>query len=250
MGFTNPFRMHNYLGERASDSATLTFVRDNKWDTTQDGSGVVPDGTWYYNNVDHKFRARVNSAWVDFGNQSGPDWQDSVIDRISTPPSSGISDGDRYLVKPTGAGGWSGKDNDIAQYNGGISGWVYTAPSEGMAVWVESEDYLYIYNGLSWVKFGSTLDLVTHAELASVTPGSEGATLVGTSTKTHLGNAVTVEAALAFIDAQAPKKWFTGAGNPNGVVTASGAGDRYLDSTNTIFYEAVTNNNSSWKVVG
>jgi hypothetical protein len=249
MGFTNPFRMHNYLGEHNSDALALQFVRDNKWDIGNSGSGQVPDGTWYFNDVSFKFRARANSAWIEFGGSTGPDWQESVIAYQSNPPAAS-GDGDRYLIKATGAGDWVGHDDEIAQYNGGITAWVYTPPNSGMATWVEAENLLYIYNGAGWVKFGSTLDLVTHAELASVTPGSEGALLVGTDTKTHLGNATTVEAALTYIDDRVPKKWFSGAGNPNSVVTASGAGDRYLDTSNSIFYEAVTNNNSSWKVVG
>lgn len=250
MGFTNPFRMHNYLGEHNSDALTLTFVRDNKWDTTQDGSGVVPNGTWYYNDVDHKFRARVNSDWINFGDATGPDWQESVLGRQTDPPGSGIADGDRYLVEPTGGGAWAGHDDDIAEYNGGLSAWVYTEPVEGMATWVEDEDLLYIFNGLAWVKFGSTLDLVTHAELASVTPGSEGALLVGTDTKSYLGNATTVEAALTYLDQKNPKKFVSGAGNPNGVVTPAQAGDRYLDTSNGFFYEATTGVNNSWKLVG
>ncbi len=51
---------------------------------------------------------------------------------------------------------------------------------------------------------------IRRARIARTTVGSEGAALVGTSTKTHLGNATTVEQALAYLDANQ-----TGAGGLN-----------------------------------
>ena len=85
----------------------------------------------------------------------GLDWQDSVIDELTTPPG-GESTGDRYLIIATASGAWAGREDDIAEYNG--SGWDYTSPSEGMAVWIEDINKQKTYNGSAWVLFGSTVD--------------------------------------------------------------------------------------------
>ena len=86
----------------------------------------------------------------------GLDWQDSVKDRDLTEPPATPSTGDRYLVASGATGDWTGHDNEIAEYNG--STWEFTAPNDGMAVWVEDEDILLVYNGSAWVRFGSTID--------------------------------------------------------------------------------------------
>ena len=95
----------------------------------------------------------------------GLDWQESVIDRFD--PTSALpttpSAGDRYISTAT-ANGWTA--DYIYEYNGAT--WDETAPSEGMATWVEDEDVLYVFN-TSWVKFGTT---VTHNN----TTGKQGGT--------------------------------------------------------------------------
>jgi len=97
----------------------------------------------------------VTKAYVD-GLVQGLDWQDSVLDRDLTEPPASPSEGDRYLVASGATGDWSGHDNEIAEYNG--SAWEFTTPNDGMAVWVEDEDILLVYNGSAWVRFGSTID--------------------------------------------------------------------------------------------
>jgi len=70
-------------------------------------------------------------------------WQQPVKDKDLTAPPGGETKGDRYIVASGGTDAWSGKDNQIATYNG--SGWDFTVPTEGMITWVQDEDVYYKY---------------------------------------------------------------------------------------------------------
>lgn len=79
------------------------------------------------------------------------EWQKAVLDKdILTPPGSPTL-GDRYLIRGTGAGGWAGKDNQIATWDG--SAWEYVTPTGGKIVWVADESVFYLYKGSSWILF-------------------------------------------------------------------------------------------------
>ena len=93
----------------------------------------------------------------------GLDWQDSVISTTSGTPTS-PSTGDRYIADSTG-GGWT--ENNIYEWDG--AQWVETVANEGFAAWNETDDKLLVFNGTSWVTFGST---VTHNNTA----GKQGGT--------------------------------------------------------------------------
>lgn len=98
----------------------------------------------------------------------GLDWQESVIDKDETDPSSLTpSSGDRYIVGDGASGDWDGEDEKIAEYDG--SDWVFITPDEGFAVWVEDEGAQYIYNddydAGTWTTFGSTQD---HGQLTGL----------------------------------------------------------------------------------
>lgn len=87
----------------------------------------------------------------------GLEWQDSVEDKDVTDPSTlSPSIGERWIIGIGAIGVWSGKDNQIAEWDG--STWIYTVPNEGFATWVEDEDVIYVYNGTVWVKIGGTVD--------------------------------------------------------------------------------------------
>ena len=101
----------------------------------------------------------VNKSYVDDSIAAGGgDWLASVKEQLAAPPGS-PSSGDRYLIAATGTGAWSGKDNQVAEYDG--SAWVYTSPSEGMHVFVEGgsgalgADIVAVYSGSAWVKGAS-----------------------------------------------------------------------------------------------
>lgn len=86
---------------------------------------------------------------------TGLDWQDSVKDQDLTAPPGGPSAGDRYIVGASASGAWSGHDYKIAEYNG--SSWDITSVSDGMSVFIEDENLLYMYDSGTgrWKKIGS-----------------------------------------------------------------------------------------------
>jgi len=96
----------------------------------------------------------TTKSYVDSVTQ-GLSYQEPVIDELNDPPAS-PSTGDRYLIDDNPTGDWSGNANEIAEWDG--SQWVFDAPSEGWAVFIEDVDELKVYNGTNWVQFGSTLD--------------------------------------------------------------------------------------------
>jgi len=81
------------------------------------------------------------------------DFQDSVIDRLATPPS-GVN-GERYLIIATASGDWTGHEDEITEYQ---DGWVFITESEGMMTWVEDEDVYYVYSGSAWAEFSTGVD--------------------------------------------------------------------------------------------
>jgi len=84
----------------------------------------------------------------------GLTWKEMVIDFISDPPSNPIA-GDRYIVKPTGTGDWSGHDNAIAEYNG--TSWEFEPAVENMAIYVDEENSFYYFNGTNWTIWATGL---------------------------------------------------------------------------------------------
>ena len=136
---------------------------------------TISDASWTFDNVVISPNSPTldghlaNKAYVDSVAQ-GIDWQESVIGLQSTPPTSGLTDGQRYIVEPSGTGDWSGQDNKIATYvaSGGGS-WSFDTPNEGWSTWVEDEDTNYVFNGSVWVKFGST---ITHNNTAGLQGGN------------------------------------------------------------------------------
>jgi len=105
----------------------------------------------------------------------GLDWQNSVIDIVdntAVPPSEVT--GERFLLDATGGGphaNWDGAAvNDIVEFDGSVWFVAYTAfGDEGGACWVEDEDRNYVWNGASWVQFGST---ITHNNTAGLQGGT------------------------------------------------------------------------------
>jgi hypothetical protein len=175
-----------------------------------------------------------------------------------------------------------GIDN-IVVFNGASYDVVPVA--EGFASWVEDENIVYVFNGSNWVKMsavfahndlsglnagdyqhltatqlsgltgGNDTTLHTHdgryfteSELGSVVAASEGASLIGTDTKTNLNNATTVEVALTYLTGQDPAKRSSGADNPNGVV-AGVVGDVYIETTRDLVYTNVTGANTGWVIL-
>lgn len=82
--------------------------------------------------------------------------------------------GERWLINGTGAGAWSGEDNNVAEYVEGsvtdASSWRFTAPAAGNIVPSKGAGELYIYEGSAWESVGFQSD-VTEI-LAENTDGS------------------------------------------------------------------------------
>jgi hypothetical protein len=99
------------------------------------------------------------SSWIlcTGGSVGSLVWQEPVIDKdISDPTPLTPSAGDRYIVWPPGAGAWTGEDNNIAEWDG--ASWDFTTVYEGFAVYVEDEDFIYVYTGASWVRMSTRID--------------------------------------------------------------------------------------------
>jgi len=90
----------------------------------------------------------------------------------------------------------------------------------------------------------------TETELGSIVGGSEGASLIGTDSKTRLNAATTVEVALTEINAAFPKVLTAAGTNPNGVTTPTLIGDLYVSTTSPFRrYIAVGLTNADWRVL-
>lgn len=111
-------------------------------------NGIYADANGLYAVVDGT--AIPYDNWGSDPLYTQKDFQDSVIDRLDTPPS-GVND-NRYLIGTSPTGDWSANANNITEYQ---DEWIFIAPSEGMMTWVEDEDVYYVYGGSSWVIFSS-----------------------------------------------------------------------------------------------
>jgi len=89
-----------------------------------------------------------------------------VLDiRTSAPPGS-PANGDAYICGSGSiSGDWSTYTiNDIAYYN---EGWYNLTPAEGMRVWVNDEDFLYVYDSAAWSELAAPGPIIKR--LAAVT---------------------------------------------------------------------------------
>ena len=64
----------------------------------------------------------------------------------ATPPGSPIA-GDVYIVAASPTGAWAGQAGNITFYD---QTWKFITPREGMTLWVNDEDTVYIYDGATW----------------------------------------------------------------------------------------------------
>jgi len=109
-------------------------------------NGIYADTNGLYAVVDGT--AIPYDSWGSDPLYTQGDFQNSVIDRLATPPS-GVN-GERYLIIATASGDWTGHEDEITEYQ---DGWVFITESEGMMTWVEDEDVYYVYGGSSWAEF-------------------------------------------------------------------------------------------------
>lgn len=120
----------------------------------------------------------ANKDYVDTAIAAGGgDWEASVIKQESSPPGT-ASSGDRYLVIATASGAWSGKEKDIAEYDG--SSWAFTTPTKGTHVYDEDSGNALIYNGSAWVVLANaTGALIKTNNLSDVSSASTARSNLG-----------------------------------------------------------------------
>ncbi len=154
-------------------SKRLFFCDGSAWmEVTAAGLSINDTGTgstdiWSA----QKIQSAIDSAMIGIG-----EFQDSVSTRgLATPPSN-PSKGDRYIVGLAATGAWSDKSGQIAEYG---DTWSFRVPTEGMATYVDDEDLLYMFNGVSWVA-------INNYALATSEPGAVSTSVsgaVGTSSR-------------------------------------------------------------------
>lgn len=88
-----------------------------------------------------------NRNWIKFDYNTNGFWSDPVIELRNNPPQN-AQNGDRYLIVPPATGIWSGKDNNIAQWNDILNRWEYTQPINGMTIRIKNNNNkIYRYDG-------------------------------------------------------------------------------------------------------
>ncbi|KPU45823.1 hypothetical protein OXPF_06120 [Oxobacter pfennigii] len=115
--------------------------------------------------------------------------QASVKNRTTTAPPASPAAGDRYIIPASATGAWSGKQNQIAEWQSGA--WVYYPPSEGWTAYVDEEQKIYSWNNTAWVRTGGALQTITagngltgggQADSVTLTVGAGNGITVGTTT--------------------------------------------------------------------
>ncbi len=115
----------------------------------------------------------VAESGIGGGGAVGVDWQESVLDRLTTPGGSEVA-GNRILVITAASGVFAGQEDSIAILEQDAS-WTFIAPTEGMATRVEAEDVLYFYDGSAWVGNAHIADPAACAGQTAVDPIADAA---------------------------------------------------------------------------
>ena len=148
------------------NNGIATYVGDDEDSAKRFVIPTLREGLALFNISDDEFQVYNGTSWVSLIDYLGAatkayvdsmalglSWKDPVLD-IVTSPSGTESVGHRYIVGEGASGAFLDYDNYIATKQ--TVGWNFANPSEGWACWVEDENYIYTYNGSSWVKVGST----------------------------------------------------------------------------------------------
>jgi hypothetical protein len=92
----------------------------------------------------------------------------------TTPPESGLSNGDRYLIITADSGTeWVGHENEIATYDASEETWDYTSVVGGCLLFVTDEQLYYFFDGSIWKK---TSEGISHDSLSNLDYASSGHT--------------------------------------------------------------------------
>lgn len=134
-----------YIGVSALNGSQVVYVYDDELypSTTRcyrrdQGAGVW--GAWYQVGFSE---AEVQTIVTAAVGAAANEIKFTVLDRDLTAPPATPTIGDIYLVKPVATGAWAGHDHQIAEWT--ATGWVFTTPVGGAAIWVEDESVLLYY---------------------------------------------------------------------------------------------------------
>jgi hypothetical protein len=111
----------------------------------------------------------------------GLDWQESVLNRLATPPASPVT-GARYMIIATATGAWAAKENQLVEWDG--TAWVFTICTEGATVRDETGNLIYTFDGTAWANFGNA---VQHSALLGLTGDDHTQYLRADGTRTMTG---------------------------------------------------------------
>jgi len=126
-------------------SGTYTILNINKYDKHEK---CIKLETKTYTSSDKEMLLSSN-LYTLFGDSE----INAVIDKdLSAPPGSPTTD-DTYIVGASATGDWSGKDDEVAKWNG--STWEF---SNGSINYVTDESKYYRYNGSSWIEDENAFD--------------------------------------------------------------------------------------------
>ena len=153
------FALKSSTGEFSFDDDNLITTgtittSDDAFAASWDGSLEVPTKNALYDKI-HAL-------------ETGLDWQESVLEIQTdgtTDPGASPTLGDRYLLADIASaninfGVITGvADDDIVEYDGTNFFIAYNVSdnTEGGSVWDEATNNYYVYNGTSWVKWGTTI---------------------------------------------------------------------------------------------
>ena len=88
----------------------------------------------------------------------------SVVSASVTAPPGSPAAGDRYIIAATATGAWTGKENQVARYNG--TAWEYQTAPDGQVAYDESRGAWRLFNGSSW-SFSTDLSLGVRSAFTS-----------------------------------------------------------------------------------
>lgn len=108
---SSAYRQNNYMGEStisgaSGDTDILTFIQNNKWDTTEDGLGDPREGMTYYNTADDEFKYYNGTNWVVLTTGGSLSLADVLaVDNITDGNNMTVSDGDTLTIAVDGGSG-------------------------------------------------------------------------------------------------------------------------------------------------
>jgi hypothetical protein len=169
-------------GSGTTDTVTFTVTKDQIPDelgnlpATKNGNSVfyciledADTKLQFYQTVnvlDQDFQLTGENSVSDNIILAGGNDLGTVIDtQIATPPVSPVLN-DAYIVATAGTGDWSGKDGQLAVFNG--SDWIFRTPETGNFVYDSTADTSYSYDGAAWNTFTPADGSITNTQLANM----------------------------------------------------------------------------------